>query len=76
MIDPVDPRLPLAHQPRLEAAVPVPRHLQLEGPAVALHGLAARAVAAVRLHRRCLGAVLVAEMLGQLRTEHALHKRA
>ena len=48
VIEPVDPGLPLADQLRLEAAVPIGGNRDLEGPVIALHGLARRAIAVPR----------------------------
>ncbi len=76
LVDPIDPCLALGHQPGLEAAVPVARYLELERPAVAPYRLAARAAPPVRLRRRHLGPMPVAQMLGQIRAQHPLPQRA
>jgi hypothetical protein len=75
VVEPVEPRLALGNQARLEAALPVARHRDLQQALLDPQRLAAHAVAPVRLHGRRLLPVLVAEMLGQLGPEHALHQR-
>ncbi len=75
LVQPVDPGLALGDQAGLEAALPVARSLDLERAVLALHGLAAHAVAPVRLHERRLLPVLVAQVLGQLGAQHPLHQR-
>jgi hypothetical protein len=75
VVEPVEPRLALGDQPRLEAALPVARHRDLEQAVLAPQRLAAHAVPSVGLHRRRLLPVLVAEMLGQFGPQHALHQR-
>jgi hypothetical protein len=75
VIQAVDPGLALGDQARLEAALPVARHLDLEQAALTPHRLAANPVPAVRLNQRRLLPMLVAEMLGQLRAQHPLHQR-
>lgn len=47
LVDPVQPALPLSHDPGLEAAVPVPRHLDLDRPDLGLHRPGPGAVAGV-----------------------------
>src|SRR5216683_7434670 len=75
VVEAMPARLPLGHQLRLEARLPVPRHLDLHRPEVALQPLAARPVAAVAALAAFRRVPFVAQMRRQLRTQRPLHHR-
>jgi len=74
VVHPVDPGLALLHQLRLEAAVPVPRDRHWQFPVLPLQHLGRCAVAAIGLARRRVLALFIAQMRGQLRTQHPFHE--
>src|SRR5262249_47328476 len=60
----------------LKRAQPVAGDSDLDGPTVGLHGLRRVAVARVAGTTASDGILLEAEVLGQLRVQHALHQRS
>ena len=74
VIHAINAGLALLHQLRLEAAVAVTGHSHRQFAVLALQHLRRRAVAPVRLARRCFLAFLIAQMRGQLRAQHPLHE--
>ena len=74
VIHAIDAGLAFLHQLRLKAAVAVAGHSHRQFAVLALQDLSRRAVAPVRLARRCFLAFLIAQMRGQLRAQHPLHE--
>ena len=68
-------RLAFGDQLRLEAARPIARHRNLDFAILGQHRLRAHPVAAVALAASCRIALLIAEMLGQLRSKRSLDQR-
>ena len=66
VIQPSEPSLPLGNQARSERPSPVPGDVQRDRSDLGLHGLRRGAVAGVSVLGRVLGALLVAEVAGQL----------
>lgn len=64
---------PLADQPRLQRAGPVPRHLEIHAAGLGVQPLGRRAVAGIRGARSFVR--LIPEVLGQLRGQAALEDR-
>jgi hypothetical protein len=75
VVEPVEPRLPLGDQLRFETAGPIAWHRNLDFAILGQHRLRTRTVAAVAFAATCRIALLVAEMVGQLRPERALDQR-
>ena len=69
IVEPVEPGLPFGDDLRLEAAVAVARHRDLDRPVIADHGLARISVAAVAAAAAGRFALLVSQMLAQLGAE-------
>src|SRR6516165_10451089 len=75
VVEPVEPRLPLGDQLRFETAGPIAWHRNLDFAILGQHRLRTRTVAAVAFAAACRIALLVAEVVGQLRPERALDQR-
>ena len=77
LVDVAEPALPLAHELRLEGAVAVPRHLDLDrAAAVGEHRLGpCRRCASCRRLRPVRGVLVIAEVLGHLLIERRLEHR-
>ena len=75
IVEAVEPALALRHDRRLEAAVAVARHSQLDRAVFGQHRLARMAVAAVARAAACRIALLVAQAIGQLGAQRPLQKR-
>jgi hypothetical protein len=73
LLDPVQTPFPFGHDHRLERAVPIPGHLNLDRADLGQHGLRPGAVKHVRCDRRL--AMLVPEVLGQLRFQRGLQTK-
>src|SRR5699024_770278 len=71
---PAQAPLPLRDQARGERAGPIPRDLQLDGPELGLHRLRRAPVAGVGVLRRLAGALLVAQVAGQLGLQASLER--
>jgi hypothetical protein len=75
VVESVEPRLPLGDQLRFETAGPIARHRNLDLAILGQNRLRTRPVAAVAFAAACRIALLVAEMVGQLRPERSLDQR-
>src|SRR5579864_7910897 len=75
VVEPGEMRLALGDQLRLEAAGTIARHRNLDLAILGQERLRARPVAAVAFAASCKIALLIAEMLGQLRSQRSLDQR-
>jgi hypothetical protein len=75
LIEPVQPGLTLPHDPRSEAAVAVPRHLQLDAADLGQQHLAGHPVAAVARPAAGRVVLLIAEVFGHLLGQRPLQHR-
>ena len=75
LVDPVQPSLPLPHDPRLERAVPVPGHLDLDRADLGQHRLRPGAVAGVAAVAAGRVVLVIAQVLGDLRLQGGLQHR-
>ena len=74
VIHPIDPGLAFLDQLRLETAITVIRDVNWHGSVIALQHLACRPIAPVGLLVGRLTMRFIAQMLGQFRAQHPLHK--
>ena len=75
LVDAVQPPLPLAHDLRVEAAIPVPRDLDLDRTDLGEHRLCPSAVARVAASAADRVVLVVAEVVAHLFLECGLHDR-
>jgi hypothetical protein len=74
LVHPGQPPLPLGHDPRLEAAVAVARHVDLDRPNVGQHRLSPAPVAGVRAVAADRVVLAIAEVIGQLTLQGGLQQ--
>src|SRR5699024_898764 len=74
VIEPAQAALALGDQARGERPGPIPRDLQLDGPELGLHRLRRGPGAGVGVLRRLAGALLVAQVAGQLGLQASLER--
>ena len=75
LVDAVQPALPLAHDLRLEAAVPVARHLDLDRADLGQHRLRPNAVAGVAAVAPGRIVLVIAQVAADLLLQRGLHHR-